>query len=74
MTSLSQALNKFIINCTQNCAITSTNNSTFISQSFKYKATLEGKAEDESNGNSFAKKITKILVSLKYLSKFGRSL
>ena len=44
------------------------------SQSFKYKAALEGKTADVNNGNSFVKN-TKIFVPLlKYLSNFWRSL
>ena len=42
------------------------------SQSFKYKAALVGKT-DANNGNSFGK-YTKIVVPLKYLSNFWRSL
>ena len=43
------------------------------SQSFKYKAGLVGKTKDYDNPNSFAKN-TKIIVPLKYLSNFWRSL
>ena len=43
------------------------------SQSFKYKAALVGKTSDAYNGNSFVKN-TKIVVTLKYLCNFGRSL
>ena len=42
------------------------------SQSFKYKAALVGKTSDVDNGNSFVKN-TKIVVPLKYLSNFWRS-
>ena len=43
------------------------------SKSFKYKASLVGKATDATDGNSFVKS-TKIIVPLKYLSNFWRSL
>ena len=43
------------------------------SQSFKYKATLVRKTANHNNGNSFVKD-TKIVVPLKYLSNFWRSL
>ena len=43
------------------------------SQSLKYKAALVGKAKDYANPSSFAKN-TKIVVPLKYLSNFWRSL
>ena len=43
------------------------------SQSFKYKAALVGKTTSAAGGNSFVKN-TKILVPLKYLSNFWRSL
>ena len=45
----------------------------FNSQSFKYKAALVQKTEDENNGNSFVRN-TKIVVPLKYLRNFWRSL
>ena len=43
------------------------------SESFKYKAALVGKTANHNNGNSFVKD-TKIVVPLKYLSNFWRSL
>ena len=43
------------------------------SQSFKYKAALLGKTADHNNGKSFVKD-AKIVVPLKYLSNFWRSL
>ena len=43
------------------------------SQSFKYKAALVGETKDAVGGNSFVKD-TKIVVPLKYLSNFWRSL
>ena len=43
------------------------------SQSFKYKAALVGKTANHNNGKSFVKD-TKIVVPLKYLSNFWRSL
>ena len=43
------------------------------SQSFKYKADLVGKTKNAKDGSSFVKD-TKIVVPLKYLSKFWRSL
>ena len=43
------------------------------SQLFKYKAVRAGKTANYNNGNSFVKD-TKIVVSLKYLSKFCTSL
>ena len=43
------------------------------SQSFKYKVALVGKTAHVNNGNSFVKD-TKIVVPLKYLSNFWRSL
>ena len=43
------------------------------SQLFKYKAALAGKTANYNNGNSFVKD-TKIVASLKYLSKFCTSL
>ena len=43
------------------------------SQSFKYKATLVRKTANHNNGNSFVKD-TKIVVPIKYLSNFWRSL
>ena len=43
------------------------------SQSFKYKATLLGKTADHNDGKSFVKN-AKIVVPLKYLSNFWRSL
>ena len=49
------------------------NNGFFNSQSFKYKAVLVGKTTDYVNPNSFVKN-TKIVVPLKYLSNFWRSL
>ena len=42
-------------------------------QSFKYKAALVGKTANHNNGKSFVKD-TKIVVPLKYLSNFWRSL
>ena len=48
-------------------------NGIFNSQSFKYKATLVGKTANVNNGNGFVKN-TKIVVPLKYLSNFWRSL
>ena len=47
--------------------------STDNSESFRYKATLVGKTADAADGNSFLKN-TKIVVPLKYLSNFWRSL
>ena len=44
------------------------------SQSFKYKAYLVGKAADAVNNTNSSVKSTKILVPLKYLSNFWRSL
>ena len=45
------------------------------SQSFKYKSALVGKTTDAvNNANSSVKKNTKIVVPLKYLSNFWRSL
>ena len=49
-------------------------NSNYNSQSFKYKAALVGKTEDVANEKSFVKKHKKIVVPLKYLSNFWRSL
>ena len=43
------------------------------SQSFEYKATLKGKTADAADGNGFVKNL-KIVVPLKYLSNFWRSL
>ena len=43
------------------------------SKSFKYKAALVGKTADAAGGNTFVKN-TKIVVPLKYLSRFWRSL
>ena len=43
------------------------------SQSFKYKAALVGETADVDNGKGFVKN-AKIVVSLKYLSNFRRSL
>ena len=43
------------------------------SQSFKYKAALLGKTTNAAGGNIFVKDI-KIVVPLKYLSNFWRSL
>ena len=43
------------------------------SQSFKYKATLLGKTADNNDGKSFVKD-AKIVLPLKYLSNFWRSL
>ena len=43
------------------------------SESFKYKAALVGKTANHNNGKSFVKD-TKIVVPLKYLSNFWRSL
>ena len=43
------------------------------SQSFKYKAALVGKTKNAADGNSFVEN-TKIVVPLKYLSNFWRSL
>ena len=43
------------------------------SKSFKYKAALVGKTADAAGGNTFVKN-TKIVVLLKYLSRFWRSL
>ena len=43
------------------------------SQSFKYKAALTEKTANAAGGNSFVKN-TKIVVPLKYLSNFWRSL
>ena len=43
------------------------------SKSFKYKAALVGKTADAAGGNTFLKN-TKIVVPLKYLSRFWRSL
>ena len=43
------------------------------SQLFKYKAARAGKTANYNNGNSFVKD-TKIVASLKYLSKFCTSL
>ena len=45
----------------------------FSSESFKYKAALVGKTENYVNPNNFVK-TTKIVVPLKYLSNFWRSL
>ena len=42
-------------------------------KSFEYKAVLVGKTADNANNNSFVKN-TKIVVPLKYLSNFRRSL
>ena len=42
-------------------------------KSFEYKAVLVGKTADAANNNSFVKN-TKIIVPLKYLSNFWRSL
>ena len=53
------------------------NNSDFIidsSQSFKYKAALVGKTADVVNNTNLSVKITKIIVPLKYLSNFWRSI
>ena len=47
--------------------------STDNSESFRYKAILVGKTADAADGNSFVKN-TKIVVPLKYLSNFWRSL
>ena len=45
------------------------------STSFKYKASLSGKSDDDDDdGNDRSLKTTKIVVSLKYLSNFLRSL
>ena len=44
------------------------------SQSFKYKATAVGKTADAVNNTSSSVKKTKIVVLLKYLSNFCRSL
>ena len=52
-----------------NNADLTTNNS----KSFEYKAVLVGKTADAANNNSFVKN-TKIIVPLKYLSNFWRSL
>ena len=43
------------------------------SKSFKYKAAIVGKTADAAGGNTFVKN-TKIVVPLKYLSRFWRSL
>ena len=43
------------------------------SQSFKYKAALLGKTADHNDGKSFVKDV-KIVLPLKYLSNFWRSL
>ena len=43
------------------------------SESFKYKAAIVGKTADAAGGNTFVKN-TKIVVPLKYLSRFWRSL
>ena len=53
------------------------NNSDFTidsSQSFKYKAALVGKTADVVNNTNLSVKITKIIVPLKYLSNFWRSI
>ena len=47
--------------------------STDNSESFRYQATLVGKTADAGDGNSFVKN-TKIVVPLKYLGNFWRSL
>ena len=44
------------------------------SQSFKYKAALVGKTADTVNNTNSSVKNTKIVVPLKYLSSFWRSL
>ena len=44
------------------------------SQSFKYKAALVGKTADAVNNTNSSVKNTKIVVPLKYLSNFWRSL
>ena len=44
------------------------------SQSFKYKAALVGKTTDAVNNTNSSVKIAKIVVPLKYLSNFWRSL
>ena len=44
------------------------------SQSFKYKAALVGKTTDAVNNTNSSVKIAKIVVPLKYLSDFWRSL
>ena len=44
------------------------------SQSFKYKAVLLGKTADAANNTNSSVKDAKIVVPLKYLSNFGRSL
>ena len=44
------------------------------SQSFKYKAALFGKTADAANNTNSSVKDAKIVVLLKYLSNFGRSL
>ena len=44
------------------------------SQSFKYKATLLGRTADAVNNTNISVKDAKIVVPLKYLSNFWRSL
>ena len=44
------------------------------SQSFKYKAALLGKTADAVNNTNISVKNAKLVVSLKYLSNFWRSL
>ena len=50
------------------------NNGVFNFQSFKYKAALVRKTEDAVNNTNSSVKNTKIVVPLKYLSNFWRSL
>ena len=50
------------------------NNGVFNSESFKYEAVLVGKTAEVADGNNSFVKCTKIVVPLKYLRNFWRSL